>query len=98
MAPILFAPLFAIVVPFMKVKAAIEMAPSASQYILQRRAPLINITLELAPVVNAPPNLKINMEFGSPPPSKVSVPANDPAAAMAYTPGGRVSPLPNVGV
>ncbi|MNV68236.1 hypothetical protein D3C71_1610720 [compost metagenome] len=50
-----------------------------------------------APVVNAPPILKMNTALESPCPSRVNVVATDPAAAMAYTPGNSVSPFPSTG-
>ena len=50
-----------------------------------------------APAVNAPLNFMINTALGSPCPSRVSVPATDPAPPIEYTPGVSVSPLPKAG-
>jgi hypothetical protein len=51
-----------------------------------------------APVVKAPPILKIKTALLFRWASKVRVPATDAAAAIAYTPACSTSPLPNAGV
>jgi len=92
------AALLANIVPFIVVFAAKVIAPSATQNILQDLAPLVKITNEEAPAAYAPPNLKINTALVSPKPSRVRVPAKEPAPAIVYTPAARVSPPPNAGV
>ena len=54
------APGLAIIFPLIVVEAAIATAPVANQNTFSDEAPLIKTTVAPAPVVNAPPILKIN--------------------------------------
>jgi hypothetical protein len=73
--------------------APVDMGSSDTQNILFELAPLIKVTVVPTPVVNGPVLLMINSEFGSPPPSNISVPAIDVVPTRSYTPGGKFSPL-----
>ena len=75
-------------------EAPIEIAPSAIQKTLQARVPFVKIILEPAAAVKAPSNLMTNAALLFPLPSKVTVPASDPAPPIEYTPAVIVSPLP----
>ena len=66
-------------VPFTILFSAISTAPSASQKTLAALVPLVKVIVEPASAVNAPKNLIINTASGSPPPSRVTSPAKDPA-------------------
>ena len=59
------------------------MAPLITQNTLEDCAPLIKLTFEPAPIVNAPFIFITKKAFGFPPPSRVRFPAIDPAPPRA---------------
>ena len=71
------------IVPFIVVLAAVDMAASDTQNIFSDCAFPVNTTVAPATVVNAPEALIIKIEFGSPPPSIISIPAMDAAPATS---------------
>ena len=76
------APLFAISVPLIVVRAAMDIAPSAIQNTLHANAPLTRFTVAEAEVASAPPVLKINTALGLLCASSVSTALTDAAQDM----------------
>jgi len=84
--------------------ANVEDVPSVAelpicQNTLAACAPPIRFTWLLTAVVNAEPTWSTNTAFGSPWPSRVSVPVtpSEGVAPVLYTPGGSVSPPMSAG-
>ncbi len=67
-------------------------APLTCQNTCDALAPLTRSTLAPAAILSAPPTWKTKTAFGSPPPSRVSVPVFATAPAAEYKPGVSVTP------
>ena len=71
------------IVPFIVVPAPVDMAALLTQNMFSGFAFPVNTTVAPATEVNAPGPLIINKDFGSPPPSNVSIPEIDCAPPMS---------------
>ena len=100
--PLSLAPSKRLIAPFANIVPwKIEFSPKSTwpftcQNTLHSDAPFFNIIREFTVLAKAPLILKINMEVGSPCPSKIRSPLMVDAAPMQYTLGNRVWPLPRV--